>query len=311
MNLFSSEVFLGALERASFDGRETSRRIVRVDGRRFRLLFVDGEPITRWPFLDFHEVWEGPGEPTATLPYLARASITTLAPQAWTPRPEGSEIHPSPTIRWGAFPTHEAFTAHVGTRNSNVYPDARRKRRKLDRELGPVEFRLHDDGPEVFDACLRWKSRQYRETGLKDLFADPRNVRLFEELRAAGVAAFSSLRAGGVLVAAHLGAVVDGRMYWWVPAYDPAFGRYSPGRVLLHDMLQASHAAGHSEFDFLIGDEAYKFFYATDVRVVAPLGAPPLSLRARSAARQGLRTALQKVPWLWDLAQASRGRLPR
>lgn len=311
MNLFSSDVFLAALERASFAGRETSRRIVQVDGRPFRLLFVDGEPITRWPFLDFHEAWEGDGVPDATLPYLARASLTTMAPGAWTPRPEGSELHPSPTIRWASFPTHEAFVRHVGARNSNVYPDTRRKRRKLERELGPVEFRLHDECPEVFEQCLRWKSRQYRETGLKDLFADGRNVRLFEELHAAGVAAFSSLRAGGVLLAAHLGAVVDARMYWWVPAYDPAYRRYSPGRILLHDMLEASHAAGHAEFDFLIGDEAYKFFYATDVRVVAPLGAPPLSLRARGAAKQGLKSALKKVPWLWDLAQATRGRAPR
>jgi CelD/BcsL family acetyltransferase involved in cellulose biosynthesis len=134
--------------------------------------------------------------------------------------------------------------------------------------------------------CYRWKSQQMLETLGFDAFADERNRRFFPELRAAGLLNASTLRAEGRLLAAWLGAVHDGRWYGWIFTYDrdPALRKLSLGRLLLYRMLEESHRLGHREFDFSIGEEPYKWFFATHARMIAPLGTPPLRLRARRVA---------------------------
>lgn len=51
-----------------------------------------------------------------------------------------------------------------------------------------------------------------------------------------------------------------GKAIWgYTMAYDPAFARFSPGKVLLSYLWDHSFATGYEEFDFLAGDEAFKF----------------------------------------------------
>jgi CelD/BcsL family acetyltransferase involved in cellulose biosynthesis len=184
-------------------------------------------------------------------------------------------------------------------------------RRRLEREAGPVRFAFDDPDPEVFDTCLRWKGEQYLATGHPNFFAQPRNVELFRQLRARRLVVVNALWAGPRLVAAHVAGLYDRRFAAWVPAYDPAWAKCSPGRLLLEESLRASQALGHREFDFLIGDEAYKFRYATDNRVIGPLGAPPLSVRLEQEARGLARATLKDRPRLKKLVDRLRARAER
>ena len=74
------------------------------------------------------------------------------------------------------------------------------------------------------------------------------------------------------MLAVSLGAVHRRRWTGWVCAFNPDDGlhKYSPGRQLLHQMLESSYRAGHREFDFSIGMDAYKLDFATHVRPIAP-----------------------------------------
>jgi hypothetical protein len=314
MNIFSSPQFLETVADIGFPGRPRAIETVRVGTHRFRLLVVDGRRVvTRWPFLDFVEPLpeDEPGLPTRTLGYLPLASVLTQPAQGWKPEEHGPGVEPSPFVDWTRFARWEDFVALVQGRIGNLFPDSRRKRRKLERDVGPIRFLFHDERPEVLDTCVRWKSAQYIATGLRNMFADGRNVELFRRLAAAGLVRVSSLHAGDRLVAVHLGALHERRCYWWVPAYDPELGRYSPGRLMLEDLLEHSYRSGHAEWDFLIGNEDYKWHYATGNRVVAPLGTPPLSLRAGRLAKSGIKSVLQRSPWLWERAQALKRRLRR
>lgn len=312
MNVFSSSPFLETVADLGFPGRSHAIEIVRVGPERFRLLVIDGHHVvTEWPFLDFFEPLpeDMPGLPRRTLGYLPLAAVRSLPAEEWRPEDQGPQYLPSPYVDWTRFPKWEDFTALVSSRIGNLLPDSRRKRRKMERDLGPVRFVFHDERPEVFDTCLRWKSAQYLASGYKDLFADARNVALFRRLAAAGVVRVSSLSAGERLVAVHLGALHEGRCSWWVPAYDTEAGRYSPGRLMLEELLEYSYRAGHHEFDFLIGEEDYKWHYATHTRVAGPYGTPPLSLRARRVAKEQVKAVLQRYPWLWERARELKRRL--
>lgn len=294
MNIFSTDAYLDALAEVHFPRRRTAIEHVRVGGEVFRVLSADGQPVVSAPFMDFLS----PLRPASTLEahsidYLPRAVLST---RAVTGRPatfpEG--VLPSPYIDFSLYASFQELRARMGNR----YGDSRRSRKKIERELGALTFTFDDPRASTFDACIAWKSAQYRQTGLTDMFAAAANVSMFHALRARGLVVVSSLAAGDTLLAVHIGGLADERLYWWVPAYDPALAKFSPGRLLLEDLVEESHRRRHHEFDFLIGDEAYKWQYATHNRMVGPFGRPPLALRLQRAAKRGLKRALSIDPRL-------------
>jgi CelD/BcsL family acetyltransferase involved in cellulose biosynthesis len=305
MNLFSSEPYLRTLAETYFPGRRWAIELFQTEGAQHKLLVVDGHgPVTAWPFLDFPQLLD-PKEPgrARSLRYLPRAVRETTTAEQRAPIEPGSGVSPAPFIRWAGFADFAAFEAHVLARNKTLPADSRRQRRRIERELGPLRFELDDRGAEAFDTGLRWKSAQYLASGLPDMFANQDHVRMFRALQRIGLVIISSLRAGDRLLAVHLGALESQRMYSWVPSYDVELQRYSPGRLLLESILAESFARRHLEFDFLIGEEAYKWNYATHNRRIGPLGTPPLSLRLEREVRQRVKAALEDHPRLLDLAR--------
>lgn len=311
MNFFSSDAFLETAAEVFHPGRTHSIEVCRAGGVLLRLLVLDDAQVLQAaPFYDFPQPLEGPHEgPLREVPYFPRTVLATTTVEARVPEAKGYQ--PAPFIDWKRFPSWKDFAAHVEARRARLFDDSRRCRNKLGREVGPLRFVFADERPSVFEACVRWKSAQYRASGLPDLFAAPENVALFRGLQARGALVVSSLSAGETLVAAHLGASWNGRLSWWVPAYDVAFAKASPGRLLLEDLLQASHALSHAEFDFLLGDEAYKFHYATHSRVIGPVGVPPLSEQLLAEAKTRVKGVLQRYPpalsWARSVQRALRG----
>jgi CelD/BcsL family acetyltransferase involved in cellulose biosynthesis len=298
MTIFSSDVFLRTVGEVFFQDHRSAPAQFTVDGRIYRLLEVDGAPVTRAPFVDFFEpvtAFEGRARPLGYLPRVARETVSA---EDWLARPSAPRLLPSPFIVWSRFDRWESFAAHVASRCGNLFPDSRRRRNKLCRALGDVQLRLDDRRPATLDLGMKWKSAQYLASGYEDLFADARNRRLFAELQARGQVLVSSLSAGDQIIAVHLGASHGGRLYWWVPSYAPELARFSPGRLLLESLIQASFERGDEVFDFLIGDEAYKWHYATHTRVIGDAGRPPASVRAKAELKLRVKQALRGAPWL-------------
>lgn len=311
MNLFSTDAFLETAAELFHPGRTHSIEVCRVGGLLLRLLVLDDEEVMlRAPYYDFPQPLDGPyAGPVRELPYFPRTVVATTTAEARVPEAKGYQ--PAPYIDWTRFKAWPEFEAFVGQRIGNLFPDSRRRRKKLVRDLGELRFVFDDDRPHVFDACVKWKSAQYVASGLTDLFADARNVELFRQLKARRALVVSSLSAGDTLLAVHFGGLADNRHYWWVPAYDVAYAKYSPGRLMLEDIMQASHALGHAEFDFLIGDEAYKFHYATHNRVIGPVGVPPLKDQLYAEAKKRAKAVLEKNPRALELAKTLKKRLGR
>ena len=200
----------------------------------------------------------------------------------------------------------------VKARVGNLLPDSRRKRRKAERDLGKLSFVYDDPRKEPFESCLVWKSAQWRRTGSVDLFGtDLRHVQLFRELRRRGLLVVSTLSAGEALLAVHIGAAADNRLYWWVPAYDILMARYSPGRLLLEYLLEESFARNQRRFEFLLGDEKYKWHYATHALEVGALGKPTLYSFLRYEAKTRVRAMLEGYPWALGAARAAQRSMAR
>ena len=166
----------------------------------------------------------------------------------------------SPAIDLGdGFETYEQRQRRL---SSSLFQSTGRKRRKLERDHGPVRLLLHSSDPAHMAQVLRWKSSQYRRTGRRDRFADASTTSLVRELFECQEPTFSApltvLMAGDTMVAGHLGLRSTSTLAWWFPAYDPEFSAYSPGLILALELARAMPAAGLSLLDLGKGDEPYK-----------------------------------------------------
>ena len=308
MHWFSTDAFLGTFAEVHFPGESCRVGDYRVAGRTYRLLTPGGRaPVTSGAFFDFLAPVEGAG-PAAELRGLPHAVLDTFPLGEERPSlPPGTE--PAPFIRWERFPDWPAFEAHFARRRSSLPRDSRQKRRNIEKDIGPLRFAWDDGRGEVFEQCYAWKSAQYDRTGVVDHFASEPNRELFRRLHARGHLVVSTLSGGDRLLAVHFGGLAAERVYSWVAAYDPERGRYSAGRLLLEDMLRESHSRGHREWDFGIGDSEYKWYYASDLRVIGAVGAPSLGTTLATAAKTRLKPLLQRHAAAFEAARRVRKRL--
>jgi CelD/BcsL family acetyltransferase involved in cellulose biosynthesis len=137
---------------------------------------------------------------------------------------------------------------------------------RVERNDGPVRFTWHEASPLALNRLFAWKSAQYHRSGkvlsVTDCFSFPWTRLLLERIHAeqgpnfAGV--LSTLHIGDDLVAVHMGMRSENVLHWWFPAYDPAYGRLSPGLILLTKLCEAAAGMGIRQIDLGPGAEPYK-----------------------------------------------------
>ncbi len=102
------------------------------------------------------------------------------------------------------------------------------------------------------------------------------------------------IRCGGEIVAGAINAVHGKRVWAFFSAYDPKFQRASPGILLMAEYTRRAFDEGFEEIDYLRGNEAYKFEFATThARSSRYTGSATLRGRLALSAIQ-LQTALRE-----------------
>ena len=139
-----------------------------------------------------------------------------------------------------------------------------RRRRQL-ANLGRMEVAVARTAPELDEALeeafelhdLRWNGRPDGSG-----FASPVGRKFHhaaaEALAATGVPRIVSLKIDGRAVAFHYYFALEGRMYVHRIAFDPAYGRFSPGLVNTLDAIEHAASEGLTRVEFLGGAERYK-----------------------------------------------------
>ena len=176
----------------------------------------------------------------------------------------------------------DAYAAARREAGSGALTHAARKRRKIARDAGDVQLDWSNTSQAAFETFCDWKRGQLDQQGFVNTFRQPWCIRLFEEARrfrdtdrdgAEEVRGqLTTLLAGGELVAACLsfqsGDIYDAS----IPAYNPAYSRYSPGLLLHSEMAQRAAEAGIARIDLGRGDNQLKTSLAT--------GSEPLAIGA-------------------------------
>jgi CelD/BcsL family acetyltransferase involved in cellulose biosynthesis len=198
----------------------------------------------------------------------------------------------------------EGYAAYAAGRReagSGVIKDIDKRRRKAEREVGPVRFTAREANPEMLDQLLAWKRRQYRASGQTDVFSFPWTVELLTSLFGSSDPGFGgglfTLHIGGKLAAIQFNLLGRQTVHAWIIAHGEAFERYSPGLMLFQDILMWMDGTAYRSLDLGAGDYRFKLQLANVHRPVAHgfVGRPSPAALLREA-QYGVRAAAERLP---------------
>uniref|UniRef100_UPI004048C686 GNAT family N-acetyltransferase n=1 Tax=Polynucleobacter sp. TaxID=2029855 RepID=UPI004048C686 len=133
-------------------------------------------------------------------------------------------------------------------------------------EIGTLRFMVAktlSEFNELTKVALKQKECRYRETGARNILADVDTQTFYAQLIKSSSKDvnihMSALMLNNEAIATHLGLYHNGRFYYLFPAYDEQkWGKFSPGRLLLENLIKWAISAKLDVFDFTVGAESYK-----------------------------------------------------
>lgn len=155
-------------------------------------------------------------------------------------------------------------------RSTRMMAEIRRKVRRL-QDLG--DYRVgqvtEDDWETVFHTLVCEKSRRWRESGSRDLFADRNYVGFYRTMTRHGLhdgmVSMTYMRVGDTVTAVHWGLVLGGRYCGVLSGFESgSWKKYSCGEILMQYEVERAIRGGLRILDFTVGEEAYKKSWATE-----------------------------------------------
>lgn len=138
----------------------------------------------------------------------------------------------------------DSYFNELSGEKRSILKEIARKKRKLEREIGEVEFTHHIVDHELLATLLKWKSDQWVRSGWENRFSTEWEQKMMHSLLEADYeyfkGAFSLLRADGEPIALHLGMRSRNVWHLWTTAYNELYGKYSPGIIKLVEMIKTA-----------------------------------------------------------------------
>ena len=147
---------------------------------------------------------------------------------------------------------------------------------------GGIEVRHFNSNIEFLnelDSFFLQHINRWAETPYPSLFNDEKNRKFYKEL-SKEFDSIDWLRFTGIIwqdqtIAYHFGFDYKKTFLWYKPTFDIELSRYSPGEVLLRQLLLQSIKDENMYFDFGLGEEQFKSRFATRTRMVKTWGLYP------------------------------------
>lgn len=196
----------------------------------------------------------------------ARPLVAGLEKAGWNVR---RDVHDVAAVL--ALPAgYDEFLEAIGKKERH---EVRRKVRRYERMVGPVSLETHRGSGWAFEEFVRLHRQAEGEKGA---FLTHEREELFGRLAETDGWRFDLLDTEhGIASAVVFGYSDASGYYLYNSAYDPVFADASPGVVLLGAMIERAIDEEMPRFDFLKGDEDYKFRMGSEQRpLVEVVGTP-------------------------------------
>ena len=158
------------------------------------------------------------------------------------------------------------WESYFQMRGKNLRRDIKKKRRRLNK-IGKISFAASGNVSEApVNQLKQIHEKKFRSTGEKTTFFYGKEMDFFERIyktfQANGWSKIFLLKVDGRIIGYRYGFIYGQKYYDWVTSFDPEFFEYSPGKILVGEVIKFTMNENISEFDFLRGDEQYKLKWA-------------------------------------------------
>jgi len=227
------------------------------------------------------------------------------------PRSLGARLYCVPTEQYQIIASRDtndrAFDSLLGKHHT------RRRRNKL-QKAGETRFHYYETAEEAeshLSDFFRHHVRRFAATGRQSRCASPDFQQflrsLVEELGPAQGLRFGALELDGRPLAWYFGFEANSKFLLYQHTFDLDASDFTPGELLLWNLLAYAKDRSIREFDFGTGDELYKSRFSTEQRKTFSMFFEPRRLGGRiRGLRRGFQSALQ--PLRGQLRQATRNR---
>lgn len=288
-----------------FEYAETLARV--RDDVEVAVLFADSKPVGYFPYHRFRNTALPLGDTISDYHAVVVANDTTWNPCRLIQQLNLKSFHFDhlPTIQqeWKPFVHHtdpaywvdlrDGLENYIKAKNvsSSMIKNIERKRRKLEREVGPIRFESVCHDIESLNQLVRWKQEHLRRQGFRNPFDQDWVYKFTRALSNSNTPTFSgmmsALYAGKHLVAGQFGCRTSNILCSWLPSYSPEFAGYSPGNLLVLELIKFAAQAGVKHIDLGRGENQQKALLANQ-KIWLAIGGIGTGLRQR------LRTSLKK-----------------
>ena len=158
---------------------------------------------------------------------------------------------------------------YKNTISKKLANDSRRQKIRLAKS-GNLEYQFADQEKEIIYMLNKLDefkgNRNYSNKIAKNYF-DRIGIKNFlieicNSFNDKGYLALTSLWSSNQVCAVHLGFIFKDHYYYYLPSFNPKFFSYSVGRLLMEYSIQKSFELKLKKYDFLNGDEEYKYKYS-------------------------------------------------
>jgi len=237
---------------------------------------------TDWDVIDLRRL--RCGDPTAEA--LADAFGRREMGEGWTLNLEREDVCPVVHL-----PAGVDFESYLSTLDKKARHEIRRKIRRAE-AAGEVELRRSADPMAELESFIEMHQRKWGDRGLfpHTPGGDASRTfvrRLFELAGPDGAIHLSFLTVGGKRIAAGIHVETDDNVMFYNAGVDPEAKELSPGVVLVAELMRLAIETGKRRFDFLRGDEPYKYEWGSTDEPIQRLLVRQDGARADDARAEG------------------------
>ncbi len=209
--------------------------------------FLLKEDLPAWELLDLYNILE-------ESPTLA-ALQTEAEKRGWTH--QQVHLQPAPTI-----PLPGDFEAYLAGIDKKQRHEIRRKLRNVEQDLAETDLYFTED-PELLEQDVEaFLDMMAQDPNKREFLTEPMRQHLHNTARVAfdrGWLQLAFFTLDGNKAAANMSFSFNDRLWLYNSGWDWAYRDYSPGWILIAYLIRWANAHGIQEFDFMRGDEPYKY----------------------------------------------------
>ncbi len=217
---------------------------------------LSSQEAPQWQVLDFYNLLET----SPSLPILEQVTLR----KGWSFSREKQQHCP-------VIPLPGDWEAYLAGIDKKQRHEIRRKLRRAEESEVPVDWYIVQDGAVLESETDELFRLMAQDTEKRSFLNEAMRAQLQAIIKTAfehGWLQLAFLVVGGEKAAAYLNFDYDNCIWVYNSGLDLNFGAYSPGWVLLGYLLQWANEHGRQSFDFMRGDEEYKYRFGGITRFV-------------------------------------------